>query len=317
MMLEPRYSLVIPVYKNQDSLVELLDVCAHLSSALGGMLEVVFVIDGSPDRCYEILKDRLPEASFPSQLVLHSRNFGSFAAIRTGIGVARGEFFVAMAADLQEPPELVIQCFQALSEKPVDFVAGVREDRVDPFFSQMASKVFWWSYRRFVNSEIPEGGVDVVGGNKAFAEALLRLEERNSSLVGQAFWLGFRRLFVPYTRRERRHGKSAWTFKRKVRYFMDSVFSFTDLPIRVMLGVGTMGLIVAIVWGTVTFLSRLIGLVSIKGYTATMISILFFSSLNIFSIGIIGAYLWRTYENTKKRPDALILFQHLYDTSVD
>jgi len=126
-------SLVIPVYRNEESLPSLLKAVDDLNVELQGALEVVFVVDGSPDRCYEILRDRLPEQRFASQLILLSKNFGSFMAIRTGLQHGKGRTFAVMAADLQEPPSLVLTMNRVLNTEPVDVVVGIREGRDDPF----------------------------------------------------------------------------------------------------------------------------------------------------------------------------------------
>ncbi|MCM2253839.1 MAG: glycosyltransferase family 2 protein, partial [Ramlibacter sp.] len=266
-------TLVIPVYRNEGSLPELLAAVQGLSGELGGQMETVFVVDGSPDRCYEILRGELPARPFRSTLVLLSRNFGSFAAIRAGLAHGTGERFVVMAADLQEPPELALQMDRVLRAGDVDVVVGVREARNDPLLARLPSAIFWHLYRRYVVSEIPPGGVDVFGCNRAFRDTLLRLEERHSSLIAQIFWLGFRRHTIPYVRRERRHGKSAWTLQKKLNYLMDSVFAFTDLPIRVLIRTGAVGAALAGVFGLTVAVARLYGFITVPGYAMTAILI--------------------------------------------
>ncbi|MCA1684794.1 MAG: glycosyltransferase family 2 protein, partial [Planctomycetia bacterium] len=210
-------SLIIPVYKNEASIPALVGALGELNASLGGDLEVVFVVDGSPDHSASLLRDGLPGAPFRSELVELSRNFGSFAAIRLGLAVARGPYYAVMAADLQEPPELALAFFRCLAGEPVDVVCGHRVGRDDPLTSRLASGLFWGSYRRLVQREIPPGGVDVFACNQAVRDALLKFDETNTSLVGQLFWLGFRRKFVPYQRRPRHGGgKSGWSFRRKL-----------------------------------------------------------------------------------------------------
>ena len=228
------YSVIIPVYRNEefisDLMVEFARIAQTCEDRFGMSVEFVFVVDGSPDRSYELLREALPRAPFKSQLILHARNFGSFAAIRTGLRAARGQYFGVIAADLQEPPELLLAFLENLMTGQHDIVAGVRSEREDPIASRWMSELFWSFYRRWIVNEIPEGGVDVFSCNKHVRDELLKLEEANSSLVGLLFWLGFRRHLVPYVRRKRAYGKSAWTFRKKVTYFLDSVFAFTDLP---------------------------------------------------------------------------------------
>lgn len=300
-------SLIIPVYKNEASLPDLLTALAALNARLDDRLEVVFVIDGSPDRCHEILSQRLPAQPFAATLVLLTRNFGSFAAVRAGLAQATGRCFAVMAADLQEPPELVEQMFDTLQSQPVDVVVGVRSARDDPALQRWQADLFWAAYRRWVVPEMPPGGVDVFACNLVFRDALLALEERRSSLIAQIFWLGFRRAELPYQRRARAHGESAWTWRKKVSYLADSVFAFTDLPIRGLLLAGSAGVLVATVVGVLAVLGRLMGWIAVPGYAMTMVVILFFGALNLLSLGVVGSYAWRAYENTKQRPQAVML----------
>ena len=300
-------TLVIPVYKNQDSLHDLLVAIERLSVRLDGALETVFVVDGSPDLCYEMLRDDLPRRPIRTKLVLLSRNFGSFAAIRTGLLHGNGERFAVMAADLQEPPELVLEMDRALRADDVDVVVGVREARHDPFLSRLPAQIFWGLYRRFVVHDMPPGGVDVFGCNREFRDTLLQLQESHSSLIAQIFWLGFRRKTLAYIRQPRAHGSSAWTLRKKVNYLMDSVFAFTDLPIRMLMRTGAFGAAVAALFGLAVTIARLTGSISVPGYAMTAILIVFFSALNLLSLGIVGSYAWRAYENTKARPLSVAL----------
>lgn len=300
-------TLVIPVYRNQDSLPDLLSAIQRLSAKLDGQLETVFVVDGSPDRCYEILRDELPRRAIRAKLVLLSRNFGSFAAIRTGLMHGEGKRFAVMAADLQEPPELVLEMDKVLREDDVDVVVGVREARHDPLMTRLPAVIFWGLYRRYVVPEMPPGGVDVFGCNLAFRDTLLQLQESHSSLVAQIFWLGFRRRTVSYVRQPRAHGSSAWTLRKKVTYLMDSVFAFTDLPIRILIRTGGLGAAAAALVGLVVTIGRLSGAITVPGYAMTAILIVFFSALNLLSLGIVGSYAWRAYENTKARPLSVAL----------
>ncbi|WP_051937777.1 glycosyltransferase family 2 protein [Ferriphaselus sp. R-1] len=309
-------SVVIPVYRNEESLPPLVAALADVARAaqrdLACAMEVVFVVDGSPDESYATLARLLPTAPFASQLLLHSRNFGSFAAIRTGLQAATGTYFGVISADLQEPPELVLQFLEKLLPGECDIVVGCRENRQDPLLTRLASDVFWRLYKKFVIRDIPEKGVDVFGCNRAFRDRLLLLGEANSSLVGLIFWLGFRRAEVSYERRLRQHGKSAWTLKKKVNYLLDSIFSFTDLPIRLLSLFGVLGIVASVALGSVILLAKLFGGIAVPGYAATVLTVIFFGALNSLGIGIIGAYAWRAYENTKARPLAVVMLEQKY-----
>jgi glycosyltransferase involved in cell wall biosynthesis len=304
------YSIVIPVFRNEETLALLIDeleaVAVRVAAEFHVKTEVIFVVDASPDNSAEILSKRLSTATFASKLVSHSRNFGSFAAIRTGLAAARGDYFGVIAADRQEPTELLLNFIRALKHDESGVVIGVRTMRSDRRRDALTANLFWRFYRRIVMPDVPEGGADVFACTRQVRDQLLMITEANSSLVGQIFWLGFKRSFVSYERRRREHGKSGWTFRKKVKYLLDSVYAFTDLPIRLITIAGLLGVSTAIIMAIVVLGWRLGGFGDVPGYAATMIAIFFFGGLNALGIGIIGAYAWRTYENTKQRPLSVI-----------
>lgn len=304
------YSVVIPVYKNEESIPRLIKALEQMSLELDKKLEVVFVVDGSPDSSFELIKNALDSLPFVAQLIGHSRNFGSFPAIRTGLAAARGNYFGVMAADLQEPPELLVEFFKALDANQCDVAIGTRNGRSDPFASRIASSIFWGLYRRLVVKEMPEGGVDVFGCNRIFRDQLLALEESRSSLIALIFWLGFRRKLISYTRLQREEGKSAWTLSKKIDYMLDSVFAFTDYPIRLLMKIGAFGSAIAVLLALVVVVGKLTGNIDVPGYAATMLAVLFLGALNLFGLGLVGTYAWRGYENSKKRPLAIVAVKH-------
>jgi hypothetical protein len=170
----------------------------------------------------------------------------------------------------------------------------------------MASSIFWGLYRRLVVHDMPKGGVDIFGCNKAFREQLLQLSESRSSLIALIFWLGFRRKFIEYERQVRQEGKSAWTFKKKLEYMMDSVFAFTDYPIKLLIRMGATGSIIALLIGLMVVAARLSGAIEVPGYAATMVVVLLLGTLNLLGLGLVGTYAWRAYENSKQRPLAIV-----------
>ncbi len=308
------YSLVVPVYRNRESLPELVRELEGLQEALRPQaLEVLFVVDGSPDESHAWLRANLPASSLDARLILLARNFGSFAAISAGLQEANGEYFAVLAADLQDPPDIARRFFTELARGDVDVVIGTREGRSDPWITRMMASLFWGLYRRIIEPQIPSGGVDLFGCNRPFRDALVRLRETNTSLVALIFWLGFRRKTLPYVRRRRPYGRSAWTLRRKLKYLSDSVFAFSDLPVRLLFYAGVGGLILSCLLGLLVVIGRLTGAIDVEGYSATILVILFFGALNTFGLGVVGAYAWRGYENTKGRPAYLVLSSEAID----
>ena len=306
-------SLVVPVYRNEASIDPLIEAVRGISEQVGHDFEAVFVVDGSPDRSYAMLRERLPSAGFRAQLISLTRNFGAFNAIRAGLEKARGRVIAVMAADLQEPPTLALRFLEVLAGDQHDVAFGVRESRADPLSTRIPSQIFWSVYRRFVITDVPRGGVDIFAMTAAFRDRLIALQESNSSLLAQLFWLGGRRAFVGYERLAREHGRSGWTLRKKLRYLSDSVFAFTDLPVRLLFALGTLAMLVALVLAAVTLMAKLIGIVEVPGYAGTMLTILFFGAFNALGLGVVGTYAWRAFENTKGRPLAVIQTEDHFD----
>jgi glycosyltransferase involved in cell wall biosynthesis len=306
-------SLVVPIYRNEENLPRLFRELEAFAPRLSGNLEIVFVVDGSPDASLGILQERLPSWPLASQLVELSRNFGSFAAIAAGLRHARGEYAAVISADLQEPLELIAEFHRRLAAGEADIVFGHRTRRADPWGSHLLSEAFWRLYRRFVVAEIPRGGIDMFGCTRDVRDRLLEMKEVNTNLIALLFWLGFRRSFVPYERRARLEGRSAWTIGRKLRYALDSVFAFTDLPIRALLLLGAAGTTLAIVAGVTVFVAWSMGKVPVLGYTPLMLVITFFGGLTALGLGITGQYLWLTLQNARGRPAFVVRSASTFD----
>jgi hypothetical protein len=217
-----------------------------------------------------------------------------------------------MAADLQEPPSLIEAFDGVLVADECDVVVGSRNARKDPPLTRVASWLFWRIYRMLAQREIPKGGVDVFACNRRFRDEILALHEQNTTLVGLVFWLGFRRREIGYVRQPRRHGSSAWSLRRKVRYLLDSSFAFSHLPIRVLSLAGVLGIGLAVVLGVIVLVTRLTGNVPVPGYTATVLTVMFFGGLNSLGVGMLGEYVWRTFENTKGRPTFVVARQFTF-----
>jgi glycosyltransferase involved in cell wall biosynthesis len=305
-------SVIVPVYRNEETLGDVVLRLERMSDELAGGIEAIFVIDGSPDASGAVLRALLEGGRLRARLLWHSRNFGSFAAIRTGLAVARGRRMVVMSADLQEPRELVTGLCEALAAGSCEIAVGVRRARHDPLLSRVGSAWFWSIYSRWVQPEMPRGGIDVFACTSEVRDALLALPESNSSLVGLLIWLGYRRAEVPYDRAPRMSGRSAWTLRKKVRYLLDSVYSFTDLPITLLLTVGVTGVLLSTSGGLVVFLVWAFAGIHVAGYAPIMLTLFVMGSLILSGLGVVGSYVWRTYENSKRRPGAVAMLSESF-----
>jgi polyisoprenyl-phosphate glycosyltransferase len=241
-----------------------------------------------------------------TQLLSLSRNFGSFAAIAAGLERARGNNLAVMAADLQEPPELILQFFEVLDAGRADIVFGVRGRRSDPWLSEIASNIFWFLFRKLVIKDLPRGGVDVFGCTREVRDHLLQLQGVDSNLIALLFWLGYRREYIAYERQRRLEGNSAWTFGKKLRYCLDSIFNFTDLPIRLLLYAGATALMLAVAASILVIVAKLRGDIPVPGYTPIVLATLFFGALTSLGFGIVGQYLWLGLQVGRRRPNYIV-----------
>ena len=299
-------SIVIPVFRNEKNIDRLVQELERIAGLSPEKIEVVLVVDGSPDRSRELLARALPSASFSSVLVSLSRNFGAFNAVRCGLEAASGDYIAAIAADLQEPADLALQFLDILKRDEADIVFAKRSSRDDPWFDELSSRAFWALYRRWVLPELPEGGVNAVGCTKMVRDRLLQLREPTTNLIALFFWLGFRRAYVPYDRERRREGRSAWTLAKKLRYGFDSLFSFTDVPIRLLLLLGMVGTITAVVFAVLLLTASLTGRITVPGYAPTVLIVTFFGSITSLGLGILGQYVWLILQTTRGRPAYVI-----------
>lgn len=285
---------------------DLMDAMRNLLPKFDCEVEIVFVIDGSPDRSEFLIGEDLEKNPINAKIVSLSRNYGAFAAVRAGLEVASGDSIGVIAADLQEPPEILLDFYRTMSEKDVDIVFGKRMGRKDPLLTRLFSSIAWNMYRKFINPDIPKGGVDVFGMSRKVKTSVLNLNETNSSLVGLLFWVGFKRGFVEYQRREREKGESAWNFSSSSKYFMDSIFSFSDLPIKIVMRLGILAITVSFCLGLAIFISRITGKITLPGYTPIALILTSFTGFNALILAVIGNYVWRGFENTKRRPNSII-----------
>jgi glycosyltransferase involved in cell wall biosynthesis len=300
------FAVVIPVYKNEASLPELFEQLGQISAQLDGRLRVIFVDDSSPDNAAALILSHKNNSKFEIELVRHSRNFGSFTAIRTGLKFANADYVGVISADLQESPSLLIEFFSKLQEGSTDIVFGRRKNRQDPLISRFFSSLYWKIYRKFINREIPVGGVDLFACTREVVNIVNSLTEGRTSLIGMLFWVGFRQSFVDYSRNSRKFGKSSWSFRRKFEYMADSIFSFSDLPIRFIRLIGIFGTFFAVfISGILLFLSWT-NSIDVPGYAPLMLAIVLGNSANLLALGVLGSYIWRSFELAQQRPLAII-----------
>lgn len=300
-----KVSLVIPVYYNEDNLRPLHeDIEKKLYSHKEIEWEIVLVNDGSKDKSYEVMKE-LSKKDKHLKIMSLSRNFGSHAAILCGLANSTGDCAVVKAADLQEPTELVLDMVESW-RRGNNVVLAVREGREEKKSQTFFSNMYYWMVRKFALKEMPKTGFDVYLLDRKVIKVLTELDEVNSALTGQILWSGFRTDKVYYTRLERKIGKSTWTLKKKINLVSNTLFSFSTLPITLVSLIGVFSCFGAVVWALIVLIAKLMSKIEVSGWTTLFIFNLFAFGIIMLTLGILGGYLWRTFDASRKRPTYII-----------
>jgi polyisoprenyl-phosphate glycosyltransferase len=219
-------SIVVPVYFNAESLSHLMERFQQITDQISEFIfEFVFVDDGSGDNSFEILENLAKNDSRVRVLKL-SRNFGSNPAVLAGLTVASGDCVIVIAADLQDPPELIPDLISAW-EDGNQVVLAARQKRQDPLVSKLFANMFNRLFRRFVFKDFPPNGFDFMLIDRRVADIIVDLDEKNSYIFGQVMWVGFKRHIIYYDRSQRQYGLSQWTFTKKIKYLIDSFAAFS------------------------------------------------------------------------------------------
>jgi dolichol-phosphate mannosyltransferase len=287
---------------NEEAVIEELGRRLHdFLARVGTSWEVVFVDDGSSDRSRELL-GRLCASDERFKLVSLSRNFGHQLAITAGMDYAAGDAVVVMDADLQDPPEVVLEML-AKHREGFDVVYGVRNQRRgETLFKRATAAAYYRLLRAMVGVPIPLDAGDFRLLGRPVVAALQALRETNRFVRGMVSWVGFRQTAVYYDRPERFAGETHYPLRKMIRFALDGIASFSTLPLRaaVWLGVfaGLVGFLVA-VWAAY---AKFVAHATLPGWTALMVAICLASSAQLLMIGVLGEYIGRIYEEVKRRP---------------
>ncbi|MDE7417317.1 MAG: glycosyltransferase family 2 protein, partial [Lachnospiraceae bacterium] len=292
-------------YYNEDNLVLLYeDIKKKVIDVIDFEYELVLINDGSGDRSYEIMKE-LAIKDMHIKTISLSRNFGSHAAILCGLAKCTGDCAVIKAADLQEPAELILEMVDRW-QKGFNVVLAVREGREESKYQTLFANMYYTMVRKTALPNMPKGGFDVYLLDRKVINVLMALDERNSALTGQILWSGFKTDKVYYTRLAREIGTSKWTLKKKIRLVSDTLFSFSTLPIKTVTLVGSCSFMGSLIWALLVFLFKLLGMINVSGWTTLFIFQLFSFGVLMMTLGILGEYLWRTFDASRNRPPYII-----------
>ena len=300
-------SIVIPVYNNATSLADLLEKFQVVAAQnQEDAFEFIFVDDGSSDHSVRVLHELLQRES-RLRIVMLSRNFGSNAAIMAGMSQVNGDAIIAIAADLQDPPELMGEMLRLWREGNKVILAA-RKSRDDGFISDALSNAFYTLFRRYAIKTMPRHGFDFFLIDRQVCDVINHIQENNAYLMGLILWLGFEPKVIYYDRkkREKKYGRSMWTQAKKIKYFIDSFVSFSYFPIRAASIIGISLSIVGLLYAIAVVVLRLVLQIKVEGWASLMIAVLIISGSQMLMLGIMGEYMWRNLEETRRRPRYII-----------
>lgn len=308
-----KISLVIPVYYNEDNLRPLYkDIKEKIIDTIDYEYEIVLINDGSQDNSYSVMKE-LAEKDNNIKIISLSRNFGSHAAILCGLSKCTGDCAIVKAADLQEPTELVLEMVESW-KKGNNVVLAVREGREESKQQTLFANLYYWIVRKTALPSMPKGGFDVYLLDRKVIDVLMALDEKNSALTGQILWSGFKTDKVYYTRLAREIGTSKWTLKKKIRLVSDTLFGFSTLPIKAVSLIGTLSFFGSLLWAILVLIFKLVGMIEVSGWTTLFIFNLFSFGVIMLTLGILGEYLWRTFDASRNRPPYIVEEDNCSDT---
>ena len=300
-----KLSIIVPVYYNEPTLWPLYNnLKDKILSRKDLDFEIVMVNDGSKDKSYKIMKE-ISKQDTRVKIYSLSRNFGAHSAILCGLECCTGDCAVVKAADLQEPTELISDMVESW-KNGFNVVLAARKSRPESSVSVFFSNLYWWLVRKTSFPNMPKSGFDIYLVDRKVIDVLKKLDEKNSALTSQILWSGFRTDIVYYDRLERKTGKSRWTLKKKLRLVTDTLYSFSTVPITFVSAIGFLSFLVALLWATVTLIRKLCGKIEVSGWTSLFIFNLAAFGIVMLTLGIIGNYLWRAFDASRRRPPYII-----------
>ena len=294
-------SVVIPIYNEESNIPALYQRLCRVMETMQVSYELVFVNDGSRDNSLQLLYE-LAERDDRVRYINFSRNFGHQIAVTAGLDVATGMAAVIIDADLQDPPELIPALYQKMHEGYEVVYAKRRSRRGESIFKKLTAKLFYRILVRITHISIPVDTGDFRIVSRKVLNALRLMPEQNKFLRGQISWIGYRQTFVEYDRAERQGGETGYTYSKMLRFALDGITAYSDVPLKAATVSGFLVSGIAFLVVLCTLWSRFVTRDYQPGWASLMISILFLGGVQLIAVGIIGEYLARLSANVRQRP---------------
>lgn len=296
-----KLSVVIPTYNEESILPELYRRLTKVLENIGESYEVIYVNDGSTDKSLDIMKTFHSKNKRIKVLDL-SRNFGHQIAITAGCDYARGEAVIVMDADLQDPPEVIPQLIKTWREG-YDVVFAVREKREgERYFKQVTASLFYRLIRKITEVEIPKDTGDFRLMSRRVVDGLKSTREKHCFVRGLVSWIGFNQTGVKFIREARYAGETKYSYKKLFKLALDGITSFSFIPLQLGMWAGLVVSLFSFLYALYAILMKILTHVIVPGWTSLMVAILFLGGVQLFTLGLIGEYIGRIYDQVKQRP---------------
>jgi len=298
----PRYSIIAPIFNEEGNIELLYERITKVMDSTGESWELILVNDGSIDRSPDMIDD-LARRNEHVRTIHFARNFGHQTAVTAGIDYARGEAIVLIDADLQDPPELILEMIERW-KAGFQVVYAVRAERKgESAFKLLTAKVFYRVIYRITDVSIPVDTGDFRLMDRRVVDALKSMREHNRFIRGMTSWVGFKQTGVSYVREARHAGETKYPLKKMIRFATDAITGFSYFPLQIMIYVSlVLGVLALLAIPVVAFLRLEMGMPFLGGQATTIILLLLMSSFQLFFLFILGQYVARTYDEARNRP---------------
>ena len=298
-----KLSLIAPCYNEAENVAAFQEAVITAFEGCGYDYEVVFVDDGSRDATLHNLRKLYRDQKCPVKVVSFSRNFGKEAGIYAGMEHADGDYICLIDADLQQRPEIAREMVKMLDEQPeYDVVAAYQDRRGEGKILSFFKKAFYGIINKLSDVTLRSDASDFRTFRRSVRDSLLDLAEYHRFSKGIFAWVGYETCFIPYTACERHAGKTKWSFRKLFNYAIEGIVGFSTAPLRLATYLGSFTAIAAVIYLIIVVIQKLFIGIDLPGYASLIVLLLFFSSMQLFCIGIIGEYVGRTFEQSKNRP---------------
>lgn len=298
----PSYSIVAPIYNEEGNIQKLYDRIRTVMDSTGEPWELVTINDGSRDRSLELLQAVAAEDA-RIKIVNFARNFGHQIAVTAGLDHSSGDAMVVIDADLQDPPELILEMIERW-KAGYQVVYAVRQERKgESWFKLMTAKVFYRLIYRITDVNIPLDTGDFRLMDRAVVDVLNSMREHNRFIRGMTSWIGFKQTGVTYVREAREWGETKYPLKKMVRFAMDAVTGFSYFPLQIMVYVSfILGLLAVLAIPIIAILRLILGYEFLGGQVTTIVLLLIVSAFQLFFLFVMGQYVARIYDEARGRP---------------